>query len=120
MPKEFLAFSDVLAISLLALAFVGVLMAMAATVVIIWSRVVIKCYALNVFLLLVLKGCFVVTLLFVGEPKDLLCQLRETSTMTSLTVLAACLFAMTVTQFKDVSSKFQILNFPHCFCTIDA
>uniref|UniRef100_A0A8C4QJ08 G-protein coupled receptors family 3 profile domain-containing protein n=1 Tax=Eptatretus burgeri TaxID=7764 RepID=A0A8C4QJ08_EPTBU len=97
MPMEFLSFSDPLTLSLLGFALLGNVMALMVAVLLIsfWKRLILKStnFVVHCIMLVAIEGCFGSSMTFVGQPTDLLCQLRHPLTSVCLnprSCLCAC------------------------------
>uniref|UniRef100_UPI00358FDBE6 extracellular calcium-sensing receptor-like n=1 Tax=Myxine glutinosa TaxID=7769 RepID=UPI00358FDBE6 len=93
MPREFLAFSDPLALTLLAFAALGITAVIIVGVMMVKYRKMILVKSKSVFhyvLLVALASNFTTSVGFVGEPTDLSCQWRESVALGLITFSIIC------------------------------
>ena len=98
-PKanEVLTMTDPLAIVLIILIFIGLVMTIIVSVIILQSRnlpdVKKKMHASDIFLLITLLGCFTLSTLYILKPTELICKLRETATIFCFTLTFVCVLS---------------------------
>uniref|UniRef100_A0A8C4WT13 G-protein coupled receptors family 3 profile domain-containing protein n=1 Tax=Eptatretus burgeri TaxID=7764 RepID=A0A8C4WT13_EPTBU len=107
MPIEFLDFSDPLSVILLTCTAVGLVF----TILIGVMMYLLHELRMGVgLLLLALTSCFVCTIIFVGEPTDATCPLRQTLAFTSLVFVISCVISRTYEMLLQTKGKFLHLN----------
>ena len=98
--REFLSFFDPVAIALIAFAMLGVVITVIILLVFIMYRdlsvVRMSNPSLMALLLVALSGCLGSSVLFIGEPTTMVCQLREPIVVSWLTISTACLLSRIV------------------------
>ena len=93
MPREFLAFTDPLALTLLAFAVLGFTMVIIVCIMMVKYRKLIAVKSKSSFhfvLLVALAINFTSSVGFVGEPTDLSCQWRESVALGMITFSIIC------------------------------
>ena len=109
MPKEFLAFSDPLVITLLTLMLLGLVNIPVVALILYLCRKRHNVENSNpqiIGLLLVsLWGCIASNLLYVGPPSDLICKLRDTTNIVFLTLTIGSVLTLTLQMFQGKCKK---------------
>lgn len=98
--EEFLSFSDTMGIILVALTLLGVILTVIITIIFHRFRFtpVVKANnsEISFLLLLSLKLCFLCSLVFIGQPSEWACRLRQAAFGISFVLCLSCLLVKTI------------------------
>uniref|UniRef100_A0A8C4QIA9 G-protein coupled receptors family 3 profile domain-containing protein n=1 Tax=Eptatretus burgeri TaxID=7764 RepID=A0A8C4QIA9_EPTBU len=117
MPEEFLAFSNPLACTLLAFDMLGIILAIVICKLMFLhqNRPVYGStnFKIQSILLVVLAGCFLSNLLFVGRPSEAVCQWREAIASTLVILAISCLLQVIIFMHgnKTFNGTFKLKKF---------
>ena len=109
MNVEYLEISEPLTLAVLALNFIGVLLAILIMMLLCQYQSFLEKSkantAVSVTLLVSVAGCFSLSSLFMGKPIDLVCQVRVPLTLFFLTLCVICILDMTVQEIHELKGK---------------